>query len=366
MPTLIIARYLIKETVQTLVAVTSVLLLVFLGRHFARFLADAASGRIPAELVLQLLTTLTISSLVLLLPVSFYIAILVSFGRMYKDSEITAMAAGGIGASRILRVMFALALAFGVVVAILSLIISPWSVEQGLKIRDIADSQYELLSLVQGKFQSFGNDQNVFYVENLSKNKERMENVFVFTSNGPDATIYLAESGYQFTEDSTGDRFLVLENGYRYEGEPGRNDFQIYQYEKSSVRIEQKEVRAKSRNVDAKSTAELWGSDNLKEISELHWRIAMPISAVMMSLLAVLLSRTSPRQGRYGKLLAGVLVYVFYYNLLGIGQSWIKNGVVPPALGMWWIHGLLGLIVIAMFVQQYGWRYLVVRPKLVI
>ncbi len=361
---MIIARYLIKETVQTLVAVTSVLLLVFLGRHFARFLADAAAGRIPADLVLQLLTTLTISSLVLLLPISFYIAILVSFGRMYKDSEITAMAAGGIGTSKILRVMIGLALAFGMVVALLSLYISPWSVEQGLKIRDIADSQYDLAALVQGKFQSLGNGQDVFYVEGLSKDKLRMQNVFVFTGQGAKTTVYLADGGYQYTEPDTGDRFLVLEDGYRYEGEPGRNDFQIYRYEKSAVRIDPKEGGAQSRNVDAKSTAALWSSDNLKDVAELHWRIAMPISAVMMSIMAVLLSRTSPRQGRYGKLFAGILVYVLYYNLLGIGQSWIRNGVLPPSLGLWWIHVLLGLTVLAMFIQQYGWRYIVVRPRL--
>ncbi len=361
--TLIIARYLVKETVQALLAVTSVLLLIFLGRHFARFLADAAAGRIPGELVLQLLTTLTISSLVFLLPVSFYIAILVSFGRMYKDSEITAMAAGGIGTSKILRIMLTMSLVFGLLVALLSLYISPWSVEQGLKIRDFADSQYDLSMLVQGKFQTFGEDRNVFYVENLSKDKDKMQNVFVFTAKDAAVTVYYADSGYQYMDERTGDRFIVLLDGMRYEGVPGQNDFRVYKYQKSAVRVEPKEVRAQFRNVDAKPSDVLWRSADLKDLAEFHWRLAMPISAVIMSLLAVLLSRTSPRQGRYGKLLAGILVYIVYFNLMGIGKTWIKNGLIPAPVGLWWLHLLLGAVVIAMFVRQYGWRYLVVRQK---
>lgn len=360
---MIVARYLIKETLQVLVAVTGVLLLIFLGRHFARFLADAASGRIPAEIVLQLLGTLTISSLVLLLPISFYIAILVSFGRMYKDSEITAMSACGIGTSHLIRIMLGLVLGFGVLVAGLSLYISPWSVEQGLKIRDMAGARNELLGISAGKFQEFAGGQGVFYVQDISGtgSKEKMHNVFVYAAGNEKMQIYSANAGRQLVDDTSGDRFMELQQGFRYESTPGGNDFQIHSYETSAVRIEPKEVGEGFRNVDARSSEELWNSDRSADLAELHWRLSMPVSAVLMSLLAILLSRTTPRQGRYGKLFAGIVVYVFYYNLLGIGKSWLKDEVIPVQLGLWWIHALLMILIMIMFVRQYGLRYLMSR-----
>lgn len=358
---MIIDRYLVRETLQSLFAVTTVLLLVFLGRNFARFLADAVAGRIPGEIVVQLLFTFTVSSLVILLPVALYIAILVAFGRMYRDSEVTAMAACGVGASRVIRTMMGLSLVFGLVVAVLSLYVSPWSVEQGLKIRDFADSQADLASLVQGKFQGFDNGEGVFYVESLSKDKNKMRNVFIYSSDSEKFNIYSSKGGYQEVDKKTGDRFLVLVDGSRYEEKGGGKGYIVHRYEKSAVRIEPKEVRAQLRSVNARSTAELWGSKKLKEQAELQWRLSMPLSAVLMSLLAVFLSKTTPRQGRYGKLFAGIVVYVIYYNLMGIGQTWIKSGVVPPQIGLWWIHLLILLLVGVLFVRQYGLNYVLYR-----
>ena len=333
--------------------------MVFLGKHFARYLADAAAGSVPGDLIFKLLATLTLSSLVLLLPFAFYLAILLAFGRFYKDNEMTVMAACGVSFGRIIVTIFTVSTFFAVLVAALSLYVSPWAVEQGLKLREQAEAKSEFAGLVAGQFRDFGgSNQRVYYIESLSDDNKTMHNIFV--QNGKDGVldIFSARSGYQYVDKKTGDRFLALVDGYRYEGIPGQKDFKINQYQKSAVRIEQREVTPSFRKRTALTTAELLGATNLKDIAELQWRISMPISVILLGVLAVFLSRTNPRQGKYAKLFGAALMSVVYNNLLGVAQSWVEQGKVSTSVGMWWVHGLLVVLIVILFLKQYGIRYL--------
>ena len=358
---MVIQRYLIKEILQTLLAVLAVLLLIFLGRHFARYLAEAASGELPAELIFRLLTTLTLSSSVLLVPFAFYIAVLLAFGRLYLDNEMTALSAAGMGTGRVLFPIGLLSLGVAGVVGWLSLVVSPWAVEQGMQLREQAEAQSELSSISAGQFREIGGEHSVFYIESLSADKKLMNHVFVKNSTPTGDDLFVANNGYQYTDAQTGDSFLVLLDGRRYEGNPAAEHFRIHEYAKASVRLEPKGLQPHERKRDAQPTLALIRSDDPHDAAELQWRLSMPISALLLGLLAVLVSRTSPREGRYARLLGAILIYIIYNNLMGVAQNGLQRGTVPSALGMWWVHGLLIMVIIGLLIHQYGWRYVGAR-----
>lgn len=353
----------IKEVLQGFLAVMLLLLLVFVGRHFARYLADAAAGKFSGELVFTLLIPYLLKSSVLLLPFCLYIAVLLAFGRLYRDNEMTIMGACGISIAQIVRTVFLTSLMFASVVAAFSFYISPWAVEWGIQIREQAEAQSELTGLVEGRFKHFGSDNRVYYVEKISEDKRQMSNVFIQNRQENRIDLFSARKGYQYVDENTGDRFLVLQDGYRYEGEPGKSGFKLSQYDTSAVRIQDNDVKRRFRHQDAKPTSVLFGSKQPREQAELHWRIAMPVSAILLAVMAVFLGKTTPRQGKYSKIVVAILIYVVYNNLMGVAQSWIQRGEMLAPLGIWWVHALALLMIAGLYFKQYGYHGLFITKR---
>jgi len=358
---LIISRYLIKEVLQGFFAVLIILLLIFVGRHFARYLADAAAGRFSGELVFTLLIPFLLKSAILLLPFCFFIAVLLAFGRLYRDNEMTVMAACGVGIGQVVRTVFLASLGFAALVATFSMYISPWAVEWGIQLREQADAQSELVGLSAGKFKKIGADNRVYYVEKLSENNSKMSNIFIHNKVDGEIDILSANEGYQYVDSKTGDRFFVLQNGFRYQGNPRNEGFKISRYDKSAVRVEKNDVRPRSRHKDSYATSKLIGSSDSYDRAELQWRISMPISAVLLAVLAVFLAKTNPRQGKYSKIVVAVLIYVAYNNLMGVSHSWVMRNENLAVLGMWWVHVLMLLFIIGFYIHQFGYRSLFIR-----
>jgi lipopolysaccharide export system permease protein len=168
--------------------------------------------------------------------------------------------------------------------------------------------------------------------------------------------IFSARSGHQYIDPKTHARYLVLVDGYRYMGTPGSADFRIQKYEKNAMRLEAQEVIPLHRKRWAKPTSELWSSDDLLDRAEFQSRFAMPFATILLAVLAMLLSRTSPRQGRFAKLFIAILVFVIYYNTLSVAQSWVVRGEVPVQIGAWWVHGCLLLAIGVIANKYWGWQ----------
>jgi lipopolysaccharide export system permease protein len=355
----VIDRYLAKEVLQTLLAVLVVLLLIFMGRYFALYLADASVGDITGDIVLKMLFLRTITSLSVMLPFGLFVAVLVAFGRMYKDSEMTALAACGVGPGRVLGTVIVIAVVCSGLVLVLALWSTPWAHEKALQVREQAQSGTAFETVAAGQFNNIGSGQQVFYVEALSDDASLLNNVFIQTeTDDGKLDIFSARSGYQTVDPKTGARYLVLVDGYRYQGLPGSLDFKISSYEKNAVRLDEQGVEPLRRKRWAIPSEELWGSDKLSDKAELQWRFAMPLATVLLAVLGVLLSRTSPRQGRFAKLFIAILVFVTYFNSLGMAISWVERGVIPAAVGLWWVHGLLMVLIAVLAIRHWGSRWL--------
>jgi lipopolysaccharide export system permease protein len=292
-----------------------------------------------------------------ILPFGLYIAVLLAFGRLYKDSEMTALSACGVGPVRVIRTVLIVSIVCSMLVVVFSFWATPWAHEKVFQVREEAQAATPFATVSAGQFSSIGSGESVFYVEKLIGDRSRLEDVFI-QSRGNDGRqdVFSARSGHQYIDPKTHARYLVLVDGYRYHGTPGSADFTIQQFKKSAIRLERQAVVSLSRTRWATSTLDLWRSKDLLDQAEFQSRFSMPLATLLLAVLAVLLSRTSPRQGRFAKLFIAVLVFITYYNTLGVAQSWVVRGEVPIQVGVWWVHICLLAVMATISIKYWGWR----------
>lgn len=343
----IIDRYLIRELAFTWLATLVVMLLIYSGQQSVVLLEGVSRGQLDGTSVVELIGLTMLGYMPNLLPFTLYVGILLTIGRLYRDSEMSALAACGVGEPRLARTIGL----FAAGVALVSLAWSLWGapVSQSVYERTLAEAHEKsgISSLTPGRFNEFQLDrgQAVFYAETVDGGSGRLSGVFVRLP--PDETggedVVVAERGRQFTDPASGRRYLQLESGRRYEGRPGSGEYTITRFERNRVHLPEAEP-AEARKLRSRPTAELLGSGDPELQAELHWRLALPLSTLPLALLAVPLARSSPRQGRYSRLFVALLIFIIYGNLMGIARSWVESGVVPGAVGLWWVHLLvLGL-----------------------
>ena len=357
---MIISRYLIREILLALLAVSGVLYVIYVSNRLIRFFSDVESGGLPSWVIPKLLLLKSLSNLPMLLPLAFFIAVLIALGRLYRDNEVLVLAACGVGIGRLRRTILWLAFAFAGVVAAVSLYAGPWAEEQGYQIQDRVKAQADVYSIAAGHFREVRDGKMVFYVQRMHDGQ--LENVFVQARRNGVLNVLTAARGHQEVDPRTGDRYLVLEEGYRYEGQPGDPQFKIIHYARHGILLQEQQVTPSVRAVIASSTPALIGNRGRYEQAELQWRIAMPLATLLLAALAVPLSRTHPRQGRFGMLFVAVLIYALYMNFLAVGRSWMEHGVTLPVLGLWWVHLLLAMLVIALNIGSSGWRRMKLHP----
>ena len=370
---MIISRYLTKEVFNTLLAVTFIILLIFLSNKLVRYLSYAAVGKVAPNIVLQLMGFEIPYLLALLLPLGLYLAILLAYGRLYADSELRVLHGCGLSVGRLIAITSMLALTITAIVVILTLWVNPWIATQKSKLIAYSLSTDNLLNnLMPGRFQVSPDGRRVFYVERISRNHKQANNIFIADQGknpGPESysswTVVSAANGSHMKDHVTQDRFIVATDGYRYEGVPGQNDFKIIQFKKYAVRMPNTTMVSKRDEQEAISTAALWKNYQKPEnASELQWRFSIPISALLLGLLAIPLSQVQPRHGRYSQLAPAILIYIVYMNMLFVARNWVEQKVLPISLGMWWVHGIVLVLVLAFVMIQSGWNIKNIRMRL--
>lgn len=360
----IISRYLLREIFITLLGVAIVLLMIFISGQLVGLYGKAASGALEVQVILRLLGFETISNLVLVLPLAFYIAILLALSRLYKDNEMVVLSACGISPWRIVRTVLILGVLFAILVGWLSLYLAPWSEQQSEVLTKQSEQRGELESLSAGRFKELKKGEGVLYVQEYDQTELRMNNVFVQYKLQEQNSIVSAESGQRRLDDKTGDRFLELYNGFRFDG-PGKDgQTAMIEFERHGVRLdEQAAIIPTHFRQKAVPTAELLERGKPLDHGELQWRISAALLCIVLAVLAVPLSRTSPRQGRYSRLALALLIYIIYTNMLNVSRAWLNKGEIHLWVGMWWVHVLGIAIALLLFVQwkpllrRWGWRH---------
>lgn len=352
----VIDRYLLREFTLNLLAVTSVLWLIFVATRFARYLAQAAVGNIPGEVIFVLLGYNSLGALSLLLPIAAFLAVMLALGRMSSDNELTVIAACGISGNRIVRNVGIFSGTIAIVVAILSLIIVPNVLSERYELEQKAKLTADTSGLVAGSFKESRDGKWTFYSQGLNEDKDGMDNVFIEIHREGRPLIFRAAHGHFEIDTETGNKYLVLEDGYRYEGKAGELDFSIAEYGTHSILIEKGEQKKARERHKALPTTKLWQRAQNKDLAELQWRASSSIMTVVLCLIAISLANSGPRKGRYAGFFPAILVYIIYSNLLGVTRAWVSKGVVVPWFGAVWVH-ILMISILLLVLNRHKLRY---------
>lgn len=358
----IIDRYIFKECALATLAVIAVLLLILLGNTLVRILGDIAEGKLPGDSLWPMLSINLVHYLIVLIPFGLYLGILFGLGRLYKDSEMTALFACGIGTRRIYRAVIALALPLTILTVFLSMYLAPWTVGKQDVIKHQAKYQSELHGLVPGQFNTSANGRQTLFFEHLSADGREMRQPFLHSLAGETRLITIARKAMRLGQAGQ-DPYIVFEDGTSYSGTPGQLDYRITEFSAQGVRIQHASPPALNLRTSATPTRELIASADPQARAEWHWRLGIPIACLLLALFALPLSYTSPRKGRFAKLGIGVLIYIIYTNMLGLGRVWVEREIVPEWLGMWWVHVLMLGGLLALLIKREGINPFVFRKR---
>jgi lipopolysaccharide export system permease protein len=360
---MIIYRAFTREAIRNTLAITLILgaIVAFIG--VTTLLGRAARGDLPEDLVMQMLGLQTLKRLDLLLTLGLYLGVLLTLARWYRDSEMTVLAACGIGLTRLLRPALVLTVAAAVAVSVLSFYFTPWAAGRMERIKAEREQQRQPINVAPGVFNETSGRTRIFYAEHISRDSGALENIFISSLETGNESVVVANAGYPYIEQRTGDRFLALSDGTLYEGTPGEAGYRLARFKELHMRIEPKRVDIPPARHEALPSVQLYNIDHPETNGEWHWRLSKPIMAMVLVLFALVLAHTDPRGGRLFNLFAAILIYFAYSNVLAVGQTLIKKDQIPAPIGLWWAHLTMVLIAFYLLRQRANNRPLFALPR---
>jgi len=351
-------RALVSEFIGNGLLIFSILLGIVVVSQVIRFLGEAVSGKLAVDGVLALLGFSALNYLPVLLSMSLFMSILLTLSRCYRDSEMVVWFSSGIGLTYWMRPVLSYAMPVVALIAVLSLVLSPWALQKADEFKNKLESRDEIAGITPGMFRESSQADRVYFIEDVDVGSNRVGNIFVRSVQNSKLGTIVAREGFQETLPN-GDRFLVLLNGTRYEGTPGQRDYRIVEFERYAMRIESSAALQIQPIARTMPTPELWRNPTTWNLSELEWRLGLPISAAILALLAIPLSYVNPRVGRSLNLILAIVLYMLYSNMISVTNAWVGQGKLAPGIGLWGIHALMLLIVAVLFywrTKLFSWH----------
>ncbi len=342
----ILDRYILREVITTWLVVTGVLLVILLTSQIAGVLERAAANQFPREVVLELIGLGALQNLSVLVPVGLLLGVVLAFGRLYHDSEMAAALACGVGPTRTYLPVVLLSVLAAALLAWLTLDLAPQATARSLSLRSAALRAGQFAPVVPGSFRTFGGGDVVVYAEGADEDGALTE-VFVQRRRNDQVEVALAERARHTVSPDGLTHTITLYDGERFEGVPGSAQFRIVRFAEHVIPVQVPELESAVTSLEAAPTRMLIGSDDPEKCAELHWRLALPSMCIVLTLLAVPLSRLQPRQGRYARVWVAVMIFFVYANLISAGKVWLARGTIPQALGLWWVHAAVALFALA-------------------
>ncbi len=378
---MIIQRYIVKEIMSTFTATLFVLLLIIVGNTFVRLLGKVSGGGLPIDALGKLVFLGSINGLIKLVPIALLIGMMLAFGRFYRDHEISAMHSSGMGPKQFYKGIFLFVGPLTLLIAALTLFVIPDLERTSNNVKQEIKQRPEAAGIPVGEFMhsKAGSKRITLFVEDIDEKNVVMQRFFMHLqerdtgpkNSNPELTadqdinidkqkddidiILSAQQALLYIDPNNGNRIVKIENGSRYDNNKTTGQMSIFNFAEHGIHIPALEVNIK-KDLEAEPTLSLLKQNDRESIAEIHWRLALIISAPVMALLAFPLSHTTPRQGRFGKLAFGILLYAVYANLIISGKSMIEDGKIPAWLGLWWAHLIFIVLSFYLIYRQYGSR----------
>jgi lipopolysaccharide export system permease protein len=358
----IFQRALLREFGNLALAVFSALFAITLTTQLVRILGQAAVGKVLSEGVAALLAFSALNYLPVLLSLTLFITVLMTLSRSYRESEMVIWFSSGLSLLSWIRPVLLFAAPVAVFVAGLSLFLSPWAVGKAEEYRHQMSVRDEVSRVAPGVFLEAPSADRVFFVEEIAGDQTNVQNVFIAQMKAGRLDITVSRRGYREISEK-GDRLVVLLDGRRYDGVPGNLDFKVMNFERYAVKIETPEAQTEETSTKAMSTLGLALAPTNGHLAELLWRIGLPISALVLALLAIPLSFVNPRASRSINLLFALFTYMVYANVLSIVQAWVAQGRIGFDVGWWVVHVAMLVVLAGLFYRRIrvgsllGWRH---------
>lgn len=342
---MIVFRYLLKEVVKTQLAVFTVLMTIFISNKFVRVLDDASEGGIPGQLVMVFIGLNVPYLSGVILPLSFFLGILLAYGRIYADNEMTILHACGVSEWYVVRMTLVVGVVTAIVTGFFTLYLTPMAAEYEYQVKEQLAAESGLSSLIAGRFQTTGNKKAVVFIHDKDRDDNTLEKVFVAQLPGKNAkhqniinsSIVYARQG-EVIEEATGSQRLILTDGTRYQNDIENKEFRQVAFGKYYIQIQDQKVEHKRRKLAAIPTNQLFNEQQVESKSEIQWRLAFPIACLILTFVAVPLSVVNPRQGKFAKMLPALLLFLGYYLLMIVFKRAMENEDIPAYLGLWPVH----------------------------
>jgi lipopolysaccharide export system permease protein len=363
---LIINRHLVRQVALPCFLVSAVLLIIFVGYSLSRFLNEADAGLLNTGEVIHLTLLKVLIALEVLLPIGLFFGIMLGLGKLHNDSEIVAMHAGGIGESRMIRPMASLAIPLTLTVAVLSIYIRPWAYTQTYSMLAVAEASSDIDRIKAGQFyltrktdpvpedgsQRERVRERAIFIEDISP-EQALSHVFIRTRIGDELEIISAQSGQLVARHEAQNSVLELDKARIFKRVKDGPDL-VARFDHFTINIANEQPEPPAYKAKSIASAVLKASENPKDQAEYQWRLSTPITTLLLALLAIPLSRSRPRHGRYAKLLLAFVIYAGYYNMIGISRTWIEQQKVTS---IWWAPSVLALVVVLFYIPWHSFKF---------
>jgi lipopolysaccharide export system permease protein len=348
---MIFHRALLREFAGLAGAVFMTLFAIALTTRLIRLLGQAAGGQIPSDAVVAFLGFFSLGALPVLLSLTMFISVLLTLTRSWRDSEMVIWFGSGLSLAAWLKPVMLFAAPLIAVIAALSLFISPWAAQMSEQYRTKVEARDDVSRVSPGVFGETSNKERVFFVESISGDASAVQNVFVSSIHQQNSGVSMSRTGKTETAPN-GDRFIVLEQGRRYEGAPGDEEYRVMEFERYAARIETTESSRPQVTHKSLTTWQLLQNPSNANRGELLWRVGVPISAAVLALLAIPMSFVNPRAGRSLNLLFALFTYIVYSNLLSVSQARVAQGRMDFGDAWWLVHGGMIALLLVMFARR--------------
>jgi lipopolysaccharide export system permease protein len=358
---MILNRYIFLEIIVPMVVILAVLVSIFASYSTMHYLEDAVYGYMSVSTVISLILLKVMISLEVLLPCTLYLSVIVGIGRLYKDGEMTAMFASGLSLARVIAIVLVLSLSIAMIVAMLSLFVRPWAYTRSSWLKEKAKAEFDVTQLKAGRFHKIGKENRYIFINKIDPKQNSAEGVFMQQDKNKEVDIIeviCAKKASHFINRIANGQDILFLDGYIYEfSHTGKGEVKVTKFDQLTFTLLPKEITSMEYKIKAASTLHLYRSQAPSDIAELQWRFSTSFSTILLALLGIPLSRTTPRKGKYSKVAVALLIYAFYYGLSTMAKILVIQKSMPTIPGIWWVQVLLaGLLLILLIHESQQFR----------
>ncbi len=347
---MILYRYIVKDIITVFIGVITILFLILLGSLMIRSLTGVTAGTIAKEFLIPLVAIRALETWVLVVPLSFFLALIMALGRMNSENELIAAYACGFERKKLLMLVVGLSILTSIFVAAMTLFFAPTADQKYYEMMHESRQKSDLSRLAPRKFIELADDR-LFYAEDQDE-QHRLFGISIFNRDRLNYTVINAK---ELTEDLAyaGEQNLfIMKDGVRNEIDYGDNSSRQTTFEEYGLYVDKRESGGPLFGMRAKTSAYLWGSDKSADIAELQWRITLALMVIVLAVIAVVMSRYQPRSAKNGKLIMGIVIYMVYGQLIITSKNGIARQTLEPEIGLWWVHVVMLTIALIIFYRQ--------------